>query len=207
MSSARVVSSRVFFLWFSLIRCGPSIYPSPVDFGLSEFLKNGHETDILGSPFWIPPEMIRLDPHTEKADIWSFAISILELANKRPPHRKNALRAMYTVATKGIETPFEKPNLWSDDLHDFVHLCLQVDPCKRPSASELLKVCSRWEFDSVLLFLLLLLLSSAFFLFLSFHSSSFFFFRSFVFFYLSSLLLSSMFLRLPFYLSLILCTP
>mmetsp|Transcript_16751 Transcript_16751/g.42816 ORF Transcript_16751/g.42816 Transcript_16751/m.42816 type:complete len:617 (+) Transcript_16751:185-2035(+) len=110
-----------------------------IDFGLSEFLRGREEIDILGSPFWIPPEMIRLDPHTEKADIWSFAISVLEFANKRPPHRKNALHAMFTVATKGIEQPFDKPALWSAELHDFVELCLQLDPNKRPSAAELLK--------------------------------------------------------------------
>ena len=34
---------------------------------------------MLGSPFWIAPEMIQLKPHGPPVDIWAFAISILEV--------------------------------------------------------------------------------------------------------------------------------
>jgi serine/threonine protein kinase len=29
---------------------------------------------MLGSPYWMPPEMVLYEPHCEPADIWSFAI-------------------------------------------------------------------------------------------------------------------------------------
>lgn len=34
-----------------------------VDFGLAADLSAGPQTKMLGSPFWIPPEMILLQPH------------------------------------------------------------------------------------------------------------------------------------------------
>ena len=57
-----------------------------IDFGLAETTENGWVIDILGSPFWIAPEMIQLKPHGAPVDIWAFAISILEVINGRPPH-------------------------------------------------------------------------------------------------------------------------
>ena len=42
-------------------------------------MENGWVIDVLGSPFWIAPEMIQLKPHGPPVDIWAFAISILEV--------------------------------------------------------------------------------------------------------------------------------
>ena len=50
-----------------------------IDFGLAETIENGWVVDVLGSPFWIAPEMIQLKPHGPPVDIWAFAISILEV--------------------------------------------------------------------------------------------------------------------------------
>lgn len=34
-----------------------------VDFGLCTDISNGPKVHLLGSPFWIPPEMIAQEPH------------------------------------------------------------------------------------------------------------------------------------------------
>ena len=47
---------------------------------------------MVGSPFWMPPEMIQCKPHGYAADIWSFAICLIEMADKRPPNRKARIK-------------------------------------------------------------------------------------------------------------------
>ena len=114
-----------------------------IDFGLAETMEKAWVIDVLGSPFWIAPEMIQLKPHGPPVDIWAFAISILEVffpslslsppsqftllsllyyqvINGHPPHEENALCALYYTGTVGVPKPIESPNMWSKDIADFV---------------------------------------------------------------------------------------
>eukprot|EP01104_Vermistella_antarctica_P012562 TRINITY_DN366_c0_g1_i1.p1 TRINITY_DN366_c0_g1~~TRINITY_DN366_c0_g1_i1.p1 ORF type:complete len:512 (-),score=108.28 TRINITY_DN366_c0_g1_i1:178-1713(-) len=63
-----------------------------IDFGLCVDITEGEQTSMCGSPFWMPPEMIRRQTHNAKADIWSLAICLLELANGRPPNSKSGVK-------------------------------------------------------------------------------------------------------------------
>jgi serine/threonine protein kinase len=47
---------------------------------------------MLGSPFWMPPEMIQSKAHGCSADIWSFAVCILELALGAPPNYESKVK-------------------------------------------------------------------------------------------------------------------
>jgi serine/threonine protein kinase len=58
---------------------------------------------MLGSPYWIPPEMILSQPHSFQVDVWSVAVCLLELLNQKPPLYGNTLSSMYHVATKGMK--------------------------------------------------------------------------------------------------------
>ncbi|EGG23103.1 protein serine/threonine kinase [Cavenderia fasciculata] len=109
-----------------------------IDFGLCASLKSGPKIRMCGSPLWMPPEQIQQTYHSFTADIWSMGVCLLELANRAHKHRKDPLRTMFMVATEGFKQPFEDPNRWSDLFHDFINLCLQFDPTKRPSALQLL---------------------------------------------------------------------
>uniref|UniRef100_A0A7S4P4D8 Non-specific serine/threonine protein kinase n=1 Tax=Paramoeba aestuarina TaxID=180227 RepID=A0A7S4P4D8_9EUKA len=110
-----------------------------IDFGLAETIKDGWVIDVLGSPFWIAPEMIQLKPHGPPVDIWAFAISILEVINGHPPHEENALCALYYTGTVGVPKPIERPSEWSKEIADFVGQALTRDPKARPTATDLLK--------------------------------------------------------------------
>ncbi|KAL6072994.1 serine/threonine-protein kinase BLUS1 isoform X3 [Balamuthia mandrillaris] len=110
-----------------------------IDFGLCVDVSGGPRRDMVGSPFWMPPEMVRRDPHDLPADIWSFAISLLELANRHPPFQKSSLRAMFTYATEGCPDPLDEPDKWSDNFKDFLSMCLRSDPAERATAKVLLE--------------------------------------------------------------------
>jgi p21-activated kinase 1 len=128
-----------------------------IDFGLCIDVSktNGRAQSMVGSPFWMPPEMIKREQYTYSTtscswwcllrlhnldvDIWSLAMCLLELANREPPFYKvGSLKAMFTAATVGYAQPFYQPNKWSDIMKDFIGQCLTVNPAQRPSAEQLL---------------------------------------------------------------------
>jgi len=112
-----------------------------IDFGLCIDLNdlNQRKSRMVGSPFWMPPEMIKREGYNEKVDIWSFAICLLELANGKPPYRKSALKAMFVVGSTGYPQPFTKPGEWSTSFKKFMAACLATNPEDRANADQLLK--------------------------------------------------------------------
>ena len=94
--------------------------------------------NMVGSPFWIPPEMIRKEQHGPPADIWSLAILCLEMAYGKPPHRSSALKAMFYLAS-GIPPSLGEGEKWSDEFKDFLSCMLKLDPKERHTAEQLLK--------------------------------------------------------------------
>jgi len=108
-----------------------------IDFGLcAEASKL--KISMVGSPYWMPPEMLNRKPHSFPADIWSFGISLLELANIEPPNSQHKVKVMFYHAIQGEPNPFEQPERWSNQFKDFIAKCLDMDPKKRNTAKQLL---------------------------------------------------------------------
>lgn len=67
-----------------LIKCDDGSYTAVVgDFGLAEKiptnLAEGEKLSVVGSPFWMAPEVLRDEPYNEKADIFSYGIILCEI--------------------------------------------------------------------------------------------------------------------------------
>lgn len=62
-----------------------------VDFGLCSDISQGEVVHMVGSPFWMPPEMIKRQPHGLSVDVWSFGICCMEMANGHVPNRKSSI--------------------------------------------------------------------------------------------------------------------
>jgi len=74
-----------------------------------------------------------------KADIWSFGITCIEMAESKPPYSNiHPMRAIFMIPSRPPPRLTE-PDKWSKDFNDFLVKCLTKNPEQRPSAQDLLQ--------------------------------------------------------------------
>ncbi|KHJ43312.1 kinase domain protein [Trichuris suis] len=111
------------------------------DFGVAGQLTDtmAKRNTVIGTPFWMAPEVIQEIGYDCKADIWSLGITALEMAEGKPPYAEiHPMRAIFMIPTKPPPS-FRNPNDWSAEFIDFVSVCLVKNPDDRPTAEELME--------------------------------------------------------------------
>jgi len=112
-----------------------------IDFGAAAGLQapSAKRKTIVGTPYWMAPELIEEQGYDYKVDIWSLGITAIELAEKLPPHfRIKPMTALFKIVQAPAPT-LSFPQRWSKEFNDFISKCLNKDPDKRLSAKELLE--------------------------------------------------------------------
>ncbi|KAJ3076053.1 Serine/threonine-protein kinase 4, partial [Quaeritorhiza haematococci] len=110
------------------------------DFGVAGQLTDSvtKRNTVIGTPFWMAPEVIQEVGYGVNADIWSLGITCIEMAEGRPPyHNIHPMRAIFMIPTKPAPK-LENEGRFSKTFQNFISRCLTKDPAKRPSAAELL---------------------------------------------------------------------
>lgn len=111
------------------------------DFGVSTSTLAGgaqdKEAQVVGTPYWMAPEIIQLSGANSASDVWSVGCTVIELLQGKPPyHNLAAMPALFAIVNDD-HPPL--PEGISAAARDFLMQCFQKDPNLRVSARKLLK--------------------------------------------------------------------
>lgn len=111
------------------------------DFGIVKELQGPEEAaqSFVGTRIYMSPERIKSEPHSFPADIWSFGLTMQTLACGEFPYKdvQKGFIHLFQTITQDPVPKLSKQKL-SGEFQEFLSHCLEKDPSKRWTASELL---------------------------------------------------------------------
>ncbi|XP_071033835.1 serine/threonine-protein kinase Nek8 isoform X3 [Parasteatoda tepidariorum] len=108
------------------------------DFGISKMLttKQGGAMTVVGTPYYISPEMCEGKFYNQKSDIWALGCILYEMACQQKTFEGSNLPALVNKIVKGQFAPVR--GNYSPGFKQLIRDLLQRDPDMRPTATEIL---------------------------------------------------------------------
>lgn len=110
------------------------------DFGFAVNLtkEKDKRKSVVGTPYWMAPELIQSKHYDDKVDIWSTGITAIEMAEGDPPYiDEKPFRALLLITVNPPPT-LSPEQSWSIEFKHFLRSCLVTEPEKRASGEQLL---------------------------------------------------------------------
>ena len=127
------------------------------DFGVSTQLRMEAEArkTVIGTPFWMAPEIFTQDGYGTAVDMWSLGITAIEASELSPPHSHlPVMMAIMMIPSKppprlgdfrpkgrgrgrGADVPVRPADAYPAEMHDFIAKCLVKEPADRATAASL----------------------------------------------------------------------
>ena len=125
-------SGNIFLMKSGIVKLG--------DFGIAKGLQSTWEKarTFVGTPYFLSPEIISNKPYDAKSDIWALGVLLYELMTFKMPFNAVSLPLLSIKINRGVYKP--PPSTYSHEIRDLLKKCLTVDPEKRPSIDEILKL-------------------------------------------------------------------
>ncbi|XP_061119351.1 serine/threonine-protein kinase PAK 5-like [Conger conger] len=94
---------------------------------------------LVGTPYWMAPEVISRVPYGPEVDIWSLGVMIIEMVDGEPPYfNEPPLQAMRRIRDN-LPPRLKDSQKVSPILRAFLDLMLVREPSQRATAQELLR--------------------------------------------------------------------
>lgn len=106
------------------------------DFGACTYAQLDRRLTVIGTPFWMAPEIIEMTSGGTAADLWSLGCTVIELLTGSPPYYTlGAMQALFKMVDD--DHPPLPPGI-SKNCEQFLLQCFVKDYAKRPGATQLL---------------------------------------------------------------------
>ncbi|GAA97531.1 uncharacterized protein L969DRAFT_83831 [Mixia osmundae IAM 14324] len=107
------------------------------DFGVATRVGGSMQSSVVGSPYWMAPEVIDQTGASTASDIWSLGCVVVELLTGKPPYwNLDPLPAMFRIVSDDAPP---LPDGLSHAAIDFLMQCFRKDPNIRVDAKRLLR--------------------------------------------------------------------
>ncbi|KAM8833735.1 serine/threonine-protein kinase PAK 6 isoform 2-T3 [Synchiropus picturatus] len=94
---------------------------------------------LVGTPYWMAPEVISKSPYGTEVDVWSMGIMVVEMVDGEPPYfSETPVAAMKRLRDEPAPTVRNTSQI-SPVLKDFLDRMLTREPLERASATDLLE--------------------------------------------------------------------
>lgn len=103
------------------------------DFGIARVLSDTRSKakTVVGTPYYLSPEIIQSKPYSFKSDIWSLGVLLYEMCALHPPFNAQSL---HQLARKIIVGKYaDIPPHFSQGVKSILEAMLNVEPEKRPN--------------------------------------------------------------------------
>ena len=112
------------------------------DFGYGAQLdsEQAKRKSVVGTTYWMAPEVIKAENYDCKVDIWSLGMMVMELFEGQPPYmdEPSTMRALFLIVSKG-RPPYKDEAGMSNEIKDFIAKCTMMNAADRPTAAQLLE--------------------------------------------------------------------